>query len=420
MMQVPSGASRDRRASRILVSAVLAVAFTALLAPHAAAAGGPLVLMGIDAEDMGLGGHGPIVNYVDVVNSILSNTTNGGDGILVIGGGKFATDNVTEFWDAIGTGTGETITYVNGTAIGTQSFAGFQMLGIVSSESVTPSGGLTDPENDELVARQDEVGAFVNNGGGLLGLSQTGLSQPYGYLADVGSFTFDTGLGYSDINPTPAGEAISVDNDLDVCCWHDDFISWPSFLDVLAFNTDQGHDQHAAALGGTAVVVGGQPRGGGHTGGGGGGGDGGGGTVRAAQGPEKKTLTLEASPKKVKKGKATDLKGTIAPCTEKTRNDVIEFKKGQETIATLAVDQLCQARLRRAVRRAADFQAFSPADSDSTEATSNVEKVGVKKKKAKGKGKGQRQREGERQSEGERQREGQRFVEGDTFSATRS
>lgn len=39
--------------------------------------------MGIDAEDGGPGGHGPITTYEDVVNSILSNVTNGGSGILV-------------------------------------------------------------------------------------------------------------------------------------------------------------------------------------------------------------------------------------------------------------------------------------------------------------------------------------------------
>ncbi|MFK4998901.1 hypothetical protein ACI2OX_21215 [Bacillus sp. N9] len=51
-------------------------------------AGGPLILMGIDAEDGGVNGHGPIANYIQVVNSILSNVSNGGSGILVIGGGK--------------------------------------------------------------------------------------------------------------------------------------------------------------------------------------------------------------------------------------------------------------------------------------------------------------------------------------------
>jgi hypothetical protein len=49
--------------------------------------GGPLVLMGIDAEDGGLGGHGPITAYRDVVNNILLRTTKPGTGILVIGAG---------------------------------------------------------------------------------------------------------------------------------------------------------------------------------------------------------------------------------------------------------------------------------------------------------------------------------------------
>ena len=59
---------------------------------------GPIVLMGLDAEDGGPEVHGPISVYVDVVNHILSQATylgNTGSGILVIGGGKDASDDVT-------------------------------------------------------------------------------------------------------------------------------------------------------------------------------------------------------------------------------------------------------------------------------------------------------------------------------------
>ena len=66
--------------------------------------GGPVVLMGIDAEDGGPGGHGPLAVYANVVSSILADVTNGGSGILVIGGGKDTTppvDDVTGFWDQV-------------------------------------------------------------------------------------------------------------------------------------------------------------------------------------------------------------------------------------------------------------------------------------------------------------------------------
>ncbi|MGH2710638.1 MAG: hypothetical protein ACRDH9_05475, partial [Actinomycetota bacterium] len=223
------------------------------------AAGGPLILMGIDAEDFYLeaGQHGPIQNYVDVIDSLLGNTSNGGNGILVIGGGKASGDDVTEFWDDIGTGTGETITYANGAAISSQSFAGFQILAVVSGAPGTPSGGLTDAENDLLVNRKQDVVQFVNSGGGLFGLSQAALTQPYGYLDDVGDFTFEFPPQFDDIAPTPEGTAIGVTDALDICCWHDEFITFPSYLDILAFNTDVGHEQHPAAIGGLTVVIGG-------------------------------------------------------------------------------------------------------------------------------------------------------------------
>src|SRR5215207_9969423 len=38
-----------------------------------AAVGGPVVIMGIDAEDGGPGAHGPITVYEDIVNSVLAN-----------------------------------------------------------------------------------------------------------------------------------------------------------------------------------------------------------------------------------------------------------------------------------------------------------------------------------------------------------
>ncbi|WP_053075038.1 hypothetical protein [Ornithinibacillus californiensis] len=215
-------------------------------------AGGPIVLMGIDAEDGGPGGHGPISNYIDVVNSILANVTNGGSGILVIGGGKNPTDNVTAFWDAIGANTGVTVSYVNGANIATQSFSGFSMIAVVSSVGETASGGLTQAENDLLATRQSDIANFVNNGGGLIGFSQTGFINPYAYLAIVGTFTVNINLSYDNITPTAAGMSIGISDDLDICCWHDEYVTFPSFLSVLATNPITGN---ASAIGGQSVVI---------------------------------------------------------------------------------------------------------------------------------------------------------------------
>ncbi|MGH9139362.1 MAG: calcium-binding protein, partial [Acidimicrobiales bacterium] len=220
--------------------------------PAQAVAGGPLVIMGIDAEDCGPGGHGPISVYESVVTSILSNVTNGGSGVLVIGGGKSAFDGPTSFWDTIGTDLGVAVTYANGAAVATQSFAGFAMIGVISDFGNTCSG-LTSAENDALTARSADVAAFVNGGGGLLGFSQSSFASPYAYLGGLGAFAGNFNLGYSNITPTPAGTAIGITDALDVCCWHDEYTTFPGFLSVLATNASSGN---AAALGGAGVVIG--------------------------------------------------------------------------------------------------------------------------------------------------------------------
>ena len=241
----------NRQRFIIMISLVVAVVSTLAVTPVSA---GPVVLLGIDAEDGGVGGHGPIANYVSVVNSTLANVTNGGSNILVIGGNKSTTDQVTAFWNAIDASIpAHSVVYVNGaTDIATQPFAGFAMIAVVSSVSQTPSGGLTQAENDALAGRQADIAAFVNGGGGLLGLSQIGLTNPYAYIAGVGAFTFNFPSQYSNIDPTPEGLAIGITDALDVCCWHDEYITFPSFLQVLATNNATGN---ASAIGGQQVII---------------------------------------------------------------------------------------------------------------------------------------------------------------------
>jgi hypothetical protein len=233
------------------LQAVLAA--LALLAFGGTAWAGPIVLMGIDAEDGGVGGHGPITNYVNVVNSILSQVTNSGSNILVIGGGKSPSDHVTQFWNAIDASiASHNVTYVNGVSnIAAQSFAGFAMLAVVSSDHQTPIGGKTDQESNALNARAADVAAFVNAGGGLLGFTDVGHPNPFGYLGNVGAFSFNY-FDYNDITPTAAGTAVGVTNALDVCCWHNTFTAFPGFLNVLA---TEGRTGEVAALGGATVTV---------------------------------------------------------------------------------------------------------------------------------------------------------------------
>lgn len=235
------------------------IGFAALLALGAsAAAQGPVVLMGIDAEDgNGAAGsaHGGKAPYISVLSSILTNVGNGGSGVLVIGGGKNAGDDVTTFWQIVAAGAtpAQAVTNVNGAAIATQSFAGFAVIAVASSSFGTFSGGLTAAENAAFTTRAADVANFVNGGGGLFGTSQDGLPGEYGYLGSLGAFTFNHPPQFQDVTATPQGLAVGITStNLDVCCWHDQYLTFPGFLDVLATNVATGQ---ACAIGGSQVII---------------------------------------------------------------------------------------------------------------------------------------------------------------------
>lgn len=238
----------------LAVSVVLVVAMFAPVSQAGAAPppGGPLVLMGIDGEDGGVGGHGPLSAYTGVVADILANVVNGGSGILVIGGGKSPGDNVTTWWSALAASVGQSVTFSNGSAVGTVPFTGYAMIGIASSEWQTSSGGLTQAENNAFAPREADLATFVNAGGGLFGLSQDGLSPAYPYLNALGAFTIQTGRGDGDVTPTAEGVALGLDaTSLDVCCWHDGYLAYPDFLLPLVDYAD-GVD---GAIGGKRIVI---------------------------------------------------------------------------------------------------------------------------------------------------------------------
>ena len=79
-------------------------------------------------------------------------------------------------------------------------------------------------------------------------------TDPYGYLGQVGAFTFNFPTLWSNVDATEDGENVGItDTNLDVCCWHDEYIDFPDFLQVLAFNVITGN---ACAIGNffTAIV----------------------------------------------------------------------------------------------------------------------------------------------------------------------
>lgn len=258
-MQWIGGAEVSRRLIAVpLITLLLALGLLMAKSSTGQVVGGPVAVLGIDAEDTSGGGHGPIGSYVNVVNGLLSNVLNGGTGILVIGGGKNPgdPDDVTAFWTAINAQIpSHPITFVNNatvpTAISDQSFAGFALIAVASATSATPDGGLTAAENTALVGRSADIADFVDGGGGILGFTQSGFSDPYLYLGGIGGFTATVGLNYQDITSTAEGTALGITDALDVCCWHDEFTAYPSFLMPLATNAATGN---VVALGGSRIT----------------------------------------------------------------------------------------------------------------------------------------------------------------------
>ena len=237
------------RARISLLVSVLSLALALAVPAVAGAAGGPIILAGVDAEDGGIGGHGPIENYATMTQSILGGVTNGGSGILVFGGGS-GTD-VESFWKAISQRTGAPVTFATGNAVGSTSLAGFAMVAVASSADTTPGGGLTAADNTALAGRRGDLVNFVNAGGGLLGFSQTGFAEPYAYLG-FGGVKVEIGLSYSDITPDFYGQYSGLTDALDITAWHDEYISYPGFMRVLAINPATGNP---AAIGGRTVRV---------------------------------------------------------------------------------------------------------------------------------------------------------------------
>jgi hypothetical protein len=222
--------------------------------------GGPVILMGIDAEDgvrLSPPRHGDPSIYAGIIQrGIMGNIGAGRSGILAIGCGKSATDDVTSFWSAVASLLGQTLTCVNGaTAITSVPIPStLALIAVVSDVMNTPSGGLTQEELNALNGRASDIARHINGGGGLFGLSNCALTNPYNYLGGIGGFTCGT-VFVNDVEPTPEGAALGITStNLDVCCWHDSYLVFPSFLRVLAIYPGVSGGP-PAAIGGQQVVI---------------------------------------------------------------------------------------------------------------------------------------------------------------------
>lgn len=223
--------------------------------------GGPVVLMELDSEEgSGSSNHGPPEEHAAMVAAILENVTNGGEGILVLGGAPDEDGGVGEYWRddvAADPRVDEAVTFVNGASdIRDVDFEEYAMIGVVSSDHEIWNG-LTESENEALAERQGDITAFVNAGGGLLGKTQHGLTNPWEYISPVADIE-SRYANNSSIEVTPAGEELGLtQSGMDGwCCYHGAFEedSVPDFMDVLLRNPEQ-LDDPPAAIGGDSVVV---------------------------------------------------------------------------------------------------------------------------------------------------------------------
>ena len=236
------------------------------------ASAGPVILAGHDADDH-TGTSGTSFDaYVSLFNSLLTNVTNGGSGILAIGADTSTTAG--DWIAAIGAAmdTTQLVTYVNGADITSVDFSSYAIL-FVPSDSADTFGGITGTENALLTDRADDVATFVNDGGGLFGLTQGQLADAYGYISGAGGLGSITTLSvsssgilpstfeYANVEATAAGEALGLtDTNVDGCCWHNVFLTYPSFLGVLATaytpNTgDEAFHGQASVIGGSNVQI---------------------------------------------------------------------------------------------------------------------------------------------------------------------
>lgn len=218
-------------------------------------AGGPVILMGLDSEqEPGSSNHGTPEEHAAMVESLLDSVTNGGEGILVLGDGS----NIRDYWEgdvSDAPNVDQDVTFVGGAQnIRETDFGGYAMIGVASSTNEIPSG-LTSDENQAIIDRADDIAGFVNDGGALLGKTQDGFgNDAWAYVDPFGNF--ETGsANNSNVYVTEAGTDLGLTQDgMDGwCCYHEVFLNFPDFFEVLLRRNDENGD--ANAIGGERVVI---------------------------------------------------------------------------------------------------------------------------------------------------------------------
>ena len=230
---------------------------------------GPVILSGMDPEDHRFEAEPTATAALEMVEDIMTfihnMATNGGSGILMLGGSENSTPfDVAD--EAAGL-EGITLTHAFGADIGTEDFSGFAALYMptVDSELNGAFGslvgeGLTVADLDLINGRAGDIQDFVNGGGGLGAFSQ---NEPNGYqwFPLGGLETTDLGFGgATGVCVTTEGMAVLEPSATSVEPFHTTFDGPAGFfgLEVLARDDDAGTpecDGPAIIIGGLTVII---------------------------------------------------------------------------------------------------------------------------------------------------------------------
>lgn len=226
----------------IRVTAVLLFGLLFLWTGVTWAGAGPLFLSGDDADD---GGHclgtacGSL--YPKALKAVYDKSTTGtgttGTRILAImSSSSSAARTALDNWNSTANGgPGAPITFVTATttpSISTVIFSNYKMIYVPSGSNNT-SGGITQTQLNALNLRKTDIQNFVNAGGGVLALTEQGLTNAYAWFPVPVPLTFSA-INDTNIDPTAdmvvALPGVGTTNaNMDHCCYHTMFTGLQGF-----------------------------------------------------------------------------------------------------------------------------------------------------------------------------------------------
>jgi hypothetical protein len=222
-----------------------ALAVTAVLGLSIGTAqAGKVYISGQDSDD---NGHVATSFGAQLLTHVGTGNTNGGSGILILGGYTSTSASNINAWNAVAL---QTLTPASGAAaiaaVNFSSFAGILM----PSVSFHTSGGITQLELNAINARATDIANFVNAGGNLMAFTQDGLSGAFGWFP-LGPLTTSP-ISTAQVSQTAALAAagfIATNAQIAGDLYHNNFLAPAGFYGLSVLATQN--------VGGAAVILGG-------------------------------------------------------------------------------------------------------------------------------------------------------------------